>query len=445
MKPKTRVKSILIGILASQRLQVFRQRMARLQRRGKPTVHYFHQVDDPYSHLAVQRVDEIGRKYRVNLVPHLTSGEADSYRGDAALYPRWALTDARAIAAGYRVSFPAVAEVPPDPARVAANNTLAAHLARPDFAAVAIAVGEAFWSGSLSANESTPEADLAIAVGNRRRRQLGHYAGGMFYFEGEWYWGLDRLYLLEARLVAEGLGESPLLQPRPVPVATGPVDAKDVTLEYFPSLRSPYTAISFEATRALAKRTGARLVTRPVMPMMMRGVPAPRRKQVYIMTDAAREARASHVPFGRIVDPFGEPVKRAFALLPWVIEQGRLEAFVGEYLAAAWAKGIDVTSDKGLAEVVSAAGLDWATATTHLADTAEAEAILDANVNDMLAAGLWGVPSYRVSGGTLSGSYSCWGQDRLWRVEAEIIERAGVGVAWCSNTTKTEAEAGAGR
>jgi 2-hydroxychromene-2-carboxylate isomerase len=42
----------------------------------------------------------------------------------------------------------------------------------------------------------------------------------------------------------------------------------------------------------------------------------------------------------------------------------------------------------------------------------------------MLTAGLWGVPSFRVSGGNESDSFACWGQDRIWRVEDEIVRRA---------------------
>jgi hypothetical protein len=34
------------------------------------------------------------------------------------------------------------------------------------------------------------------------------------------------------------------------------------------------------------------------------------------------------------------------------------------------------------------------------------------------------VPSFRVSGGSLPGAMNCWGQDRIWRVEAEIIDRS---------------------
>jgi 2-hydroxychromene-2-carboxylate isomerase len=55
-------------------------------------------------------------------------------------------------------------------------------------------------------------------------------------------------------------------------------------------------------------------------------------------------------------------------------------------------------------------GLDWAPAQAQLAqgiDTRHAEAQREA----LFAAGLWGVPSFRL------GGFSTWGQDRLWMVE----------------------------
>lgn len=38
---------------------------------------------------------------------------------------------------------------------------------------------------------------------------------------------------------------------------------------------------------------------------------------------------------------------------------------------------------------------------------------------------LWGVPSYRLSGGEGEDDLAVWGQDRLWLIAAEIRRRAG--------------------
>ena len=168
-----------------------------------------------------------------------------------------------------------------------------------------------------------------------------------------------------------------------------------------------------------------KLVIRPVMPMLMRGVSAPRAKQVYVMTDAAREGRAAGCPFGRIVDPFGEPVRRAFSLMPLMQQEGKVREFIGHYLKAAWMDGIDITTDKGLKQVVTDIGVDWQRARESMNNDVW-ESILETNVNDMLDAGLWGVPSFRIINNKKDGAsvFSCWGQDRLWLVEREITKLA---------------------
>ena len=120
----------------------------------------------------------------------------------------------------------------------------------------------------------------------------------MIKYEGEWFWGVDRLYVLEARLVEEGLSRdaaAPLCVPRPELPMTTDRDTSQIVVEVYPSLRSPYTAISFDRTVEMVEALGAKLVLKPVMPMMMRGVPAPRAKQLWIISDAGREARASGI------------------------------------------------------------------------------------------------------------------------------------------------------
>ena len=106
--------------------------------------------------------------------------------------------------------------------------------------------------GSLASNEVAEK----IAIGNARRAQLKHYSGAMFYYAGEWYWGVDRLYHLETRLAelnADSQPGQPLIAPRPETPA-GPLrDEGTLTLEFFPTLRSPYSAIVFDRTVALGQ------------------------------------------------------------------------------------------------------------------------------------------------------------------------------------------------
>ena len=90
---------------------------------------------------------------------------------------------------------------------------------------------------------------------------------------------------------------------------------------------------------------------------------------------------------------------------------------------AAFAEGVDLESEEGLARVVRAAGLDWEQARERLGNDAW-RAELEQNRKDLLAMGLWGVPSFRLRGPAGEPDFCSWGQDRLWLVEAEIARRS---------------------
>jgi len=418
------MRSRFMMMMGSTRFQARRQHRGRRQRSpAGPVVDYFHQVDDPYSHLAVQKLNALKDRYSVTFRPHLVAPPPASFKGDEHDFDTWAREDAAAIAAGFGVDFAPRLSAPSREACLAAEATLAALLPDPRFAEEAYRLGTCLWKGEPLTMPPGRDGASAVAKGTALRKRLGHYQGAMFYFEGEWYWGLDRLRVLEARLGEEGFdreGGAPVAAEPPVPACA---DASAVTLEYFPSLRSPYTAIGHARVCALLERTGAALSLRPVMPMMMRGVPSPLPKQRYIITDAAREGRWYGSPLGRIVDPFGEPVTRAFALFPGAEALGKGLPFVTAYLRGAWMEGIDITREKGLQWVTAEAGLSWQ-ALKDEAKNHDWEAVLEDNLQALKGHQLWGVPSFRVSGGTLPGAYACWGQDRLWRIEREIVARA---------------------
>ena len=164
-------------------------------------------------------------------------------------------------------------------------------------------------------------------------------------------------------------------------------------LEFYPSLRSPYTYIAMERVYALARRYPVELVLRPVLPMVMRGLPVPRTKQLYIALDTKREAEDAGLAFGRVCDPVGRPVERAFSLYPWARERGRAAELLLSFARAAFAEGIDTGSDAGLRFVVERAGLDWDEARERLATDAWRDE-LEANREALFALGLWGVPSF---------------------------------------------------
>jgi 2-hydroxychromene-2-carboxylate isomerase len=428
-------------LLASDFMLQRRRAKGRKQREAQgldPVVYYFHQVDDPYSFIMAQQLTRFADIASVSIKPFLVSDPAAPYKGDASRFDAWAIADAANIAPFLGEALPIASgdesSTQPNNTQREAGEAALSPLLEADlsiFTTEAQRIGLALWhhhSLPKPSHQERAHAETCVAAGDTLRASLGHFQGGTLYFDGEWYWGVDRLPLLLARLKEEGHSQASVddfdiyaagsVRPLTVSAAVN----HNITLEYFPSLRSPYTAVGHAAVEAMVERSKVALNLRPVMPMLMRGVTAPRQKQQFIMADSVREARAKNVAFGNFVDPFGEPVRRGFALFPGAQAQGKGLAFIGAYLSAAFAEGVDIDSKRGLQQVVTNAGLDWQTTVDH-PDNANWKSLLDTNVNAMLDAGLWGVPSFRVSSPG-EPDFCCWGQDRIWRVEHELARRS---------------------
>jgi 2-hydroxychromene-2-carboxylate isomerase len=193
------------------------------------------------------------------------------------------------------------------------------------------------------------------------------------------------------------------------------------TIDFYVSLRSPYSAIVAPRVFALGRRTGAKVRLRFVLPMVMRGLPVPRDKRLYISRDAAREAWVRGIAFGRLNDPVGKPTERGLALIPFAERAGKGESYLLSFMRGVWAEGMDAGSDRGLRNMVERAGLDWSQARVALKDEGW-RTTAEQNRAEMFSLGLWGVPSFHV------GDVAVWGQDRLWAVENELLK----GMAACS-------------
>ncbi|MGV8995587.1 MAG: DsbA family protein [Parvibaculaceae bacterium] len=404
-----------------------RARHARLRKRSglAPTVHYFHQSDDPYSHLAAQALGKIQSRYKVSLVSHLVSPPDDAAAPERERLKLYALRDAARVAKQYGFSFPANAGLPAAaPAHLAAQR-LSAALVKSDFVNSAPVIGDALWTGDNDATRALPVADQdatdkAIADGDATRKKFGHYLSAMFYFEGEWYWGIDRLHHLEARLQAMGLDSAPKGTPsiapyRDMKLGVAPASKTQPVIEYWFSFRSPYSWISAPRMRQLAKHYGCELRLRFILPMVMRGLPVPQVKRMYITLDTKREADCVNLRYGTIVDPVGPGAARALAVLNHAIRLGHGEEFAELGMRAAFADGIDLASDKGMIDVAKRSGLSEAQTRAALADESW-KAIAEENREALFAAGLWGAPTFRVD-----GKPAHWGQDRFWALEEDIL------------------------
>ena len=469
--------------LLGERRQNKARARAERERRGEPhRIEFFHQVDDPYSHLLAQALVKLQERYEVEVATWLVEPPEDWAAPARALFDSYSLVDARrlAVKAGLHPS----SKTRPGPEKVLeVQRQLAATLpasadpgSRATLEAV-VALGEGLWemesdakepavtdtaalgepSGSRPAGRRTQSAEsatdvgleAALRAGTKRRAELGHYLGGTCFYGGEWTWGIDRLAYLEERLAdlgarrsggavtaqippaadagqragppgagggAAGEADTPIYEQPRLLEEPAPAEALEGAclpdLHFFASFRSPYTWISTERVIRLAEAFDVNLRIRFVLPMVMRGLPVKRSKRVYILLDAAREARRNGVQFGPVSDPVGKPVERGYSLLPWAIDQGKGIEYFRSFMTLVWSQAVDAGSDRGLRRIVEEAGLDWAEGRRCLGDPVWREEA-ERNREELFDLGLWGVPSFRV------GSVAIWGQDRLWVVEDE--------------------------
>lgn len=438
-----KIAPVLASVFTSPRTRDARRWLVEQRRRlsnDRHRVQYFHQADDPYSHLAAQVLHDLATRYDIRIEPYLVGPPPDAAAPDRQRLEWFSRKDAADIAPAYGLKFPPSAAFGDNAAPAAAplleqaSRLLAGAIVTGRFVDVAASIGQALWDGDQRALEElaftlppsgATATRTAIEEGNALRERLGHYLGATFHYGGEWYWGVDRLEHLEQRLKAAGAARGKTARPivaRPDFSERLAVDgARRLTLEFYLSLRSPYTYIAMERVYALPGRYPVNLVLRPLLPMVMRGLPIPRAKRIYITLDTKREAEDIGVPFGRVCDPVGRPVERGFSLFPWARERGRAKEFLLSFARAAFAEGVDAGEDAGMQHVVEASGLSWAEARQHL-DREGWRDELEQNRQQLLAMGLWGVPSFRLIGGG-EPDFCTWGQDRLWLVEQQIRSR----------------------
>lgn len=416
MKPSAR--SLIPALIASRRVRAAQRGLAALRRRlsgARPVVSYFHQCDDPHSWLAARALGHLADRYGVIVRPFLVPPPAAAAAPDPQRLQAWSFRDAQTLAAGLDLTRPPAA--PPSAENLRAAQAALAGITGPHAFMSAAAAVETAWGTGAVMPDAPGDPDAALARGDAERTRLGHYLGASFHFEGEWYWGLDRLGFLEARLARIANVEAAPFTPRleadlSAPLQTAPRPRP--RLDAYVSLRSPYTWLAMDRLMALAEIYGAELRLRPVLPMVMRGLPVPRAKRLYIVRDARREAERLGLPFGRIADPVGRPAERGLAVLFHAITLGRGAAFARAFLKGVFADGIDAGADRGLNYLAAQAGLTEADVRAGLKDDGW-RAQAEANREAMLALGVWGVPAFQVN-----DLPAHWGQDRLWAVEADL-------------------------
>ena len=423
----SRLRPLITSVFTGRRLQNIKRGLHEMKRRVSGRSHqvvYFYQIDDPYSHLLVQALARVRSSYDIDLQLRIVPPPADDAAPERTALEDYSRRDAAAIAPFYDLQFDDPGNQP-----TAENCQLAerALVATGNRVSAAAEIGAALWAGDSQTLSKLPLVSDTLAAeqqetGRREREALGHYLGGTLYYAGEWYWGVDRLPYLEERLIQAGLqrsGHRQVVQFQSRPASMSKPAQRRLMLEFYPSIRSPYSYISMPETLVLPDHYPVDLIVRPVLPMVMRDLPVPAVKGRYILRDTKREADRIGVPFGHIFDPVGDPVRRCYSLFAMADEAGKGGELLSAFCKMAWSEGIDVGSDQGIKLVVERAGLDWSAASEVL-DNTDWEGPMEENRLQMMTSGLWGVPSYRLLDDKGREVFSCWGRDRIWLLAHEI-------------------------
>jgi len=425
----------LVRFVIGERMQRTRRWLAEKRRKltARPhTVSVFLELDDPYSYLLSHYLPSLADVYDIELCLYLTQACGDAFRPEPNMLAQYAEQDCARLARELGIPFLDKGNAPPVEHRRALLNVLADGTDGAGYSDELIESLAFYWRGDteaiarrVSGAEQSDAGDKLVAHNQQRLIEMGHYDAASVHYAGEWYRGVDRLCYLTDRLDAlgarkEAASSAMLASIRQVmqvslPVAP-PSAAKDLPpLELFVSFRSPFSFLLLNRVYAIADSFGLELKLRPVLPMLMRGMQVPKSKLMYLVSDAAREARRLELPFGKISDPIGKGTERCLAVFSYALGEKRERDFLVNAGEAIWANGTDVSTDKGMRKVTGRTGLFWPDVVNAMSRDDWRE-IAEANRESMMGSGSWGVPTMRL------GDFVVWGQDRDWLLVRHIEE-----------------------
>lgn len=185
-------------------------------------------------------------------------------------------------------------------------------------------------------------------------------------------------------------------------------------IDYYFSTISPFTYLAGDRLEKIAAKHGATITYKPmdIMSLFGRtgGTALPDRHEVrkaYRLVELDRIQKKTGLPLN--VQPTYFPTNPAPSSYAIIAAQkaggGDVGALVQSFLRGCWAEERNIADDEVVQENLKAAGFDPSLSFTGMLEGAE---IYAQNLEDAVAAGVFGSPFYVVD-----GSVPFWGQDRL--------------------------------
>ena len=413
----------------AQQKNSLRREEKRQKANRSHTVYYFHEVNDPYSHLCAQILKPLTDHYEIDLVPLIVGKPPKSSTPETEMLMTHSIEDAVMIAPYYNLQFhPLTSEI--DHQSIEVAQSILVNCDQSKFINTAVRVGEALWSGNSdelhSMNDSKNHLNnnhlsSVIKKNNMTRKKMGHYFGGVFAYEGECYWGIDRLPHLEKRLTEVGAKKGDK-EGTVMSKKYSVVNKKqwpELYLDIFWSGRSPYSYLAMKPLAELREKYNVELRYQIIQPMVMRGMKINPEKGLYIVKDCMRIANENNIPFGNIIDPVGEAVERCYSMFDYVRKNRKEEQYLHAFAKAVWAEGKHGYLTSTLKTIINKIDLDWEEAKTEL-DSTNWINETDKNRETLYKLGKWGPPTMSLSNSEGENLITVWGQDRIWLIEETI-------------------------
>jgi len=420
----------------------------RLSEKRPHIVYYFHSLTDPYSHLTCQILENFVNKYDVELKILFVSYPHKVFTPERKMYEDYCLNDALDIGKYHGLKFENASQ-PKEKNILIAYKILNFYffekeITQIDFIKLLIKISSSLWLNETDTfNEIISSFDQKereifdtlenslLNEGNKKLSDVGYYFGSSFHYEGENYWGVDRLNHLEDRLSELNL-RTENSKPYIINYSLNNLDLEnsnhsqiDLKLEFFPSLNSPYTYISFKRIREIFEKYPVKFEVKPVLPMLMRNMKIPPVKAEYILSDAAREGRKHGIIIKNIYSPIGKPAENAYSLFPIINNKGLGFDYLEKLMESCFFYGENIGEEKYLKKTISDLGLSWSEIKEELKNN-DWKKLLNNNLNEMYKGGCWGVPTVKLSNMKNGNEFYQWGQDRIHFIEREIISSLNV-------------------
>lgn len=378
-------------------------------------------IADPWSYLAAQAAHRLIAAYPVEFEVHIVTPPASDVDPAPQLRAKHAVRDARHLAEYWDVDFAGTRECDPGAVRDIGTALIRNRPAREQLQC-ALELSAALWSNDrkqiaklLGVWGTGSHASVPPALNSHYAalRKAGHYMGAMFHYNGEWYWGVDRLRYLEAQLAQDaGIAIAEVVKPRPesergslAMAASVPNKApQPLGCEMWFSFGSPYCYLALEQIESVLAPYDLPLVLRPLPASHNAGMPLV--KKLYTVRDAKREADRLGIRFGEICDPSATGIEHCIAIAHWAQQRGRLLAFAQSAMQAIWSEARDLTEYVDLRYVVERADLAWPEAREIIHDPAGAT-WAQTSAADLAVFSLWDAPSFKI------GDWVASGHDRL--------------------------------